>query len=123
MTSDELNAKLRAIDDAEGGLDFDAFGNSGKRLPYIGWFWRDVDWSRDDCVLGIIPRGADGNDKPLVGFMESNKWGYPHIYVCGPAWTNIRDLATQAATSPSIETLRALNEAVQALGEGGAWAT
>ncbi len=41
----------------------------GKRVPYIGWYWRSVDF-----VNGSIPIGDCGE---FVGFMENNKWDYP----------------------------------------------
>ena len=45
----------------------DAHGH-GKRVPYIGWFWRRVTFS-----AGTISLGDCGE---FVGFMENNKWGY-----------------------------------------------
>ena len=41
----------------------------GKRLPYIGWFWRHVCFSS-----GRVSVGDCGQ---FVGFMENNKWDYP----------------------------------------------
>ncbi|MDE1821220.1 MAG: hypothetical protein KGJ23_07705 [Euryarchaeota archaeon] len=41
----------------------------GKRLPYIGWYWRHVEFSR-----GTFPIGDSGG---FIGFMENNKWSYP----------------------------------------------
>lgn len=41
----------------------------GKRIPYIGWYWRSVDFARKR-----IPIGDCGD---FIGFMESNKWGHP----------------------------------------------
>ena len=41
----------------------------GKRLPYIGWYWRAIDFARKD-----IPVGDCGD---FIGFMANNKWGYP----------------------------------------------
>jgi len=116
MNSIELNAKIRDLDNQDPPI-FDAFGGSGKPIPYIGWYWRDVDFDSDGCWFGIIPVGADGNSKPLVGFMESNKWGYREIRVRGETWANIRALAEAAAENPTVETLTALNDAVQALAE------
>lgn len=40
----------------------------GKRIPYIGWFWRHVEFSRGTFPIGFT---SDFN-----GFMENNKWGY-----------------------------------------------
>lgn len=42
----------------------------GKRVPYIGWFWRHIEFSN----LTGIPIGQCGN---FVGFMANNKWDYP----------------------------------------------
>jgi hypothetical protein len=41
----------------------------GKRVPYIGWFWRDVDFAERR-----IPLGHCGD---FIGFMRSNKWNHP----------------------------------------------
>jgi len=40
----------------------------GKRIPYIGWFWRNTDFVDKDITIGYC-----GN---FVGIMENNKWGY-----------------------------------------------
>jgi hypothetical protein len=40
----------------------------GKRVPYIGWYWRAVDF-----VGGNIPIGDCGQ---FVGVMANNKWDY-----------------------------------------------
>jgi len=63
---------------------------SGKVIPYIGSFWRDIEWSssrqtvRDGSSTNIhIGRIVeDGNEppeqgSPFIGFMANNKWGYP----------------------------------------------
>lgn len=42
---------------------------SGKRVPYIGWYWRSVDWCSKQ-----VPIGDCGE---FIGFMENNKWDYP----------------------------------------------
>ena len=41
----------------------------GKRAPYIGWFWRNVDF-----FSGDIPIGDCGEFK---GFMQNNKLDHP----------------------------------------------
>jgi hypothetical protein len=40
----------------------------GKRIPYIGWFWRSADF--------INKRISIGDCGDYVGVMENNKWGY-----------------------------------------------
>lgn len=54
----------------EYGKDEDDKHGHGKRIPYIGWFWRNVDFHD----LSSIPIGDCGE---FVGFMENNKWDYP----------------------------------------------
>lgn len=40
----------------------------GKRLPYIGWYWRHLNFSS-----GSLPIGNCG---AFIGFMANNKWYY-----------------------------------------------
>ena len=40
-----------------------------KLIPYMGWFWRDVSFSK--LIISI------GKCDSFVGFMENNKWDYP----------------------------------------------
>lgn len=51
-----------------GDRDDDPEGH-GKRLPYIGWYWRSVDFARKRITVG------DCGD--FIGFMENNKWDHP----------------------------------------------
>lgn len=65
----ELNDFVaRHADYEPGDSEPDPHGH-GKRVPYIGWFWRDVDFAREYYVIG--------NCGQFIGFMENNKWGYP----------------------------------------------
>lgn len=41
-----------------------------KRVPYIGWFWRHIEFSDPTS----IPIGDCGD---FIGFMANNKWDYP----------------------------------------------
>lgn len=45
----------------------------GKRIPYIGWFWRTVDFYHKKISIGKA--------LSLVGFIENNKWDYPERYL------------------------------------------
>lgn len=76
MSKDELVNYLynRHIGDCADYSDFDKEQDKdkhdhGKRIPYIGWFWRDPDFIKKDVSIGIC--GS------YVGVMENNKWGYP----------------------------------------------
>ena len=42
---------------------------NGKKIPYIGWFWRDTGFFNKVIYIG----SADG----YIGVMENNKWDYP----------------------------------------------
>lgn len=46
----------------------------GKRLPYVGWFWRRVGFSNPKTI-------PIGNCGEFVGFMENNKWDYPQRWL------------------------------------------
>lgn len=48
--------------------DEDRHGH-GKRLPYIGWFWRHLNFSS-----GCLPIGDCGE---FIGFIPNNKWDHP----------------------------------------------
>lgn len=42
--------------------------SNGKRVPYIGWFWRDTNFANK-----LISIGDCGE---YIGIMENNKWDY-----------------------------------------------
>ena len=63
----QYNEFLRARADYEDGYE-DPHGH-GKRLPYIGWFWRHLEFSD-----GALPIGNCGD---FIGFIRNNKWNYP----------------------------------------------
>lgn len=67
VLDEEYNWFMRDCADVSNG-EPDEHGN-GKRIPYIGWFWRDVQWHDRD-----VPIGDCGE---FIGFMVSNKWDYP----------------------------------------------
>jgi hypothetical protein len=41
----------------------------GKRVPYIGWFWRNTDFCHKRICIGDCGQ--------FIGVMENNKWDYP----------------------------------------------
>jgi len=117
MNSEELNAGIRLLCDDE--TIYATIGNTGKTLPYIGWYWRDVDFDSDGYRFGVIP----GQFK---GFMESNKWGYGYTHKTTPEeWATIKRHLSEAVTahleSRVSDAQRALAEAykaIQAIPEG-----
>lgn len=67
----EYNDFLRDLADYREGA-VDPHGH-GKRVPYIGWYWRHVAFSAGTFSIG--------NCGDFIGFMENNKWGYPERLV------------------------------------------
>lgn len=41
----------------------------GKRIPYIGWYWRNIDFFNNNVCIGDCGK--------FIGIMQNNKWGYP----------------------------------------------
>ena len=102
MTSEELNRGIRAICDRE---DLEIGG--GKCIPYIGWHWRDVDFTEPSYRFGVIPGG-------FQGFMENNKWGYSYTrLISGQEWETIKQLLITAVTNPTKETTKAVWDYIQ----------
>lgn len=63
--NDFISARADYPDDSE-----DDKRGHGKRVPYIGWYWRHIEFS-DPTSIPI------GNCGGFVGFMANNKWDYP----------------------------------------------
>lgn len=64
----EYNDFLSARSDAsEGDGDYAEIPNH-KRIPYMGWFWRHLDFHTGRLPIGF----GDG----YIGFMANNKWDY-----------------------------------------------
>lgn len=120
MRSDELNHRIKVFDDVD-DVPYNAFG--GKPVPHIGWFWREVNFDRIDpdgsYLFGVIPAGAEGNDVPLVGFMENDKWGYDYVCANEAQWMEIKRLLVVAVEDPTPKNFERANVAIQALGERG----
>lgn len=70
---DGIYNKFLAENDSYADDERDKHGH-GKRVPYIGWFWRHIEFSELNC----IPIGDCGD---FVGFMANNKWDYPERYL------------------------------------------
>jgi len=88
-----VEAELTDEDDMEEFSHGSFCDNTNKLFPYIGWSWRDVDFTQPltlghtltyEYILDNIPdiRKEDGKAKSVdmadsfFGFMENNKWGY-----------------------------------------------
>lgn len=61
-----------------------------KRIPYIGWFWRDVDFAGREPYIPI------GNCGEFIGFMENNKWDYPQRRLSADETKQVVDIVCEA---------------------------
>lgn len=103
MKSEELNKNIRELDGLE---EFEITG--GKCIPYVGWFWRDVDFDSTGCWIGIIPG-------EFQGFMENNKWGYDGFWVKGEDWENLKKILEITLNLPSKESTKFFWNLIQKL--------
>lgn len=106
MTSDELNEALFEISTRD-DIFITGLGTSGKNIPYIGWYWRNVGFDLP-ISLGILPG-------EWVGFIENNKWGYDEFDLTSAQSAKVRALCESLAAYPSNKTAQALNDYVQSL--------
>lgn len=117
MCSDEINRRILEFDNEMGTPVFDAFG--GKPIPYLGWFWRKVNFDYEGYYFAVMPvldTPYEKTDKPFMAFMESNKWGYNTIY-CGPEdWAEVKKLIIIALESMTTKDFEAANDKIQSLG-------
>lgn len=103
MDSDILNDRIRELENKDaffGG----PMAKHGKALPYIGWFWRTVDFDQP------ITLGDCGG---FIGFMENNKWGYEEWVTTPEQSATIRQLVDVVVTNPGPATLQSLFDFVQ----------
>lgn len=103
MTQDEsiaLNAKIYDIADDEGL----SHNRHGKAIPYIGWCWRDVDFTQP------ISFGDCGD---FVGFMENNKWGYPDFTLTPEQDAEAKAMLVGVGAEPTYARCREFWDRVQ----------
>lgn len=62
----------------------------GKRIPYIGWYWRNIDFANKNIPIG------DCND--FIGMMANNKWDYPQRYLNDDECDQVIAIIDQAMT-------------------------
>jgi hypothetical protein len=86
IINDDLNRFVGHYAEVPEG-DADPHGH-GKRVPYIGWFWRSVDFANGVYYIG--------NCGEFVGFMENNKWGYPERRLTPDEASRVTDIVCEA---------------------------
>lgn len=108
MNSETLNKKIYEIDDKD-----ELSTSGGKCIPYIGWFWRNVDFDAKTYRFGILPG-------EFVGFMENNKWDYNYTRELTPKeWEKVKALLVDAVTNPTKKTTRVVWDYIQTFGVVG----
>lgn len=128
LSSNSINKILNGLE--EGDFTIRGLEGTGKIVPCIGWFWRDVDFD-DTIVLGKIEKikypGLEMNpiqammeasEPPgFVGFMENNKWGYRSQYIRKdtPEWKALRGKVEAAVRANTEEAYQELFDFIQGL--------
>lgn len=116
VLNDHLNGFVsdwadRKDDDAPPLAGLLTHNESGKRIPYIGWYWRDVDFAAKRITI------ADCGD--FIGFCENNKWGYDERYLEEAEADQVIALLWKALTAhgtgPYSETIAAKEAALHEL--------
>lgn len=51
-------------------------GGPSKTIPYMGWFWRDMDFAGKDFTVADNQTGDYAEDNHFIAFCENNKWGF-----------------------------------------------
>jgi hypothetical protein len=107
VTSKELNDAIREVCDRD-----DLQIEGGKCIPYIGWYWREVDFDAETARFGVIPPEEEGG-APFVGFMENNKWDYDYTRETTPEeWKEIKDLLEVTVKNSTKNTTQAVWDAI-----------
>jgi len=122
MNSEEMNARINEIDE-HGCSDNEIYHSciGDKVIPYIGWFWRTVNFDNDHCWLDVLPvfEYKDGlsecNNSPKVGFMQNNKWDYEAFKIEGEQWKTLRKLIVDALTNMNSRSFRTVDLYMQSL--------
>ena len=127
LSEAELNTAIKELDRflVEGPKHLVPPGlvGTGKLFPYIGWFWRSVEWDQG-CDKGYslyIPSnsapGYDpdmlGDEPDFIGFMENNKWEYATRRCTADAFRLIRRTFEAAVLDPTLENLTIAFQVVQ----------
>lgn len=72
----------------------------GKRIPYIGWYWRDVDFANG--------RARIGDCGEFTGFMVNNKWDYDERNMTDEEHRHVLALVDLAMATSSLDEERAI---------------
>lgn len=105
MNSEELNKRINELDSKD-REDLEIIG--GKCIPYVGWFWRNVDFDSETYSFGICEEGN------FNGFMENNKWDYNYTReLTKEEWLKVKELLVKVVENPTKETTRTAWDYIQ----------
>jgi hypothetical protein len=99
VNSAELNAAICLLESDE-ALQV----KGGKAVPYIGWYWRQVDF---DSPISF------GDCGEFVGFLENNKWGYPEFTLTPEQDAEVKTGLRELVAAPTYGKCRAFWDRVQ----------
>ena len=125
MNSEEMNKMIYEFDGKDNKPYESCIGK--KIIPYIGWFWRHVDFdSKSGYCLGVLPAfgGKDSiecNDEPKVGFMVNNKWGYYEFHISERIWKSLKGLIIDALKNQTHDNFKAVDGYMQSLLKGSGY--
>lgn len=93
LLNEYYNSFLRRIDEIDDS-EVDVHGH-GKRVPYIGWYWRDLNFYNKRLPIAVAPDSAlEG--RGFCGFIAKNKWGYPQRNTTDDEFGKIIDIIDRA---------------------------
>lgn len=84
------NFLSRWADLAENEEPFNKNIENGKRIPYMGWFWRSLYFYKKEIPIGF------SDDSDYIGFMASNKWGYPERNLTESEFNQVIEIIDEA---------------------------
>lgn len=124
MTSEELNVGIAALCNDEQLTSSDE-----KPIPYIGWWWRMVDFNSPYYEFGVVPTGTPAatmhngdtvtpigpfSENDYIGFMENNKWDYPYSRKTEPdEWAELKRLLEVAVTEKTADACANVRQYMQ----------
>lgn len=110
MTSNELNDAIATADLTQPPV-YECWPERGSPIPYMGWYWRDVDFNRFVTQGYSFGVSDDGH----VGFMQNNKWDYSYVRATAEQCQEIHNALVKAVTTQTAEDFEAANNLIQAI--------
>lgn len=115
LTSQAINNALREIDSQWGINRPPAMRGVDKSIPYVGGYWRDIDWDRDTAGLADVRHAPGFPSAWGFAFLEpdNDKWGLELLRASEYDTKLIRHAAELAAIASNPYTIQGLFDVVQ----------